>query len=56
VFGDDVTRSESGKEKLQQLAELNVKELSTSLSDEEKQEQDELRSILPTEASTTSEP
>jgi energy-coupling factor transporter ATP-binding protein EcfA2 len=56
VFGDDVTRSESGKEKLQQLAELNVKELTSSLSNAEKQEQDELRSILPTEASTTSEP
>jgi predicted ATPase len=56
VFGDDVTRSESGKEKLQQLAELNVKELSATLSEEEKKEQDELRSILPTEASTTSEP
>lgn len=56
VFGEDVTRSESGKEKLQQLAELNVKELTSSLNEGERREQEELRSILPTEASITSEP
>lgn len=56
VFGNDVTRSESGKEKLQQLAELNVKELTSKLTDEERREQQELRSILPTDASILDEP
>lgn len=56
VFGDDVTRSESGKEKLQQLAELNIKELTSALTEAEQRAQEELRSILPTEASITSEP
>jgi predicted ATPase len=56
VFGDDVTRSESGAEKLEQLAELNVKELTGTLTVDEQAEQRELRAILPTEASTTGEP
>jgi len=55
VFGDGVTRSDSGQEKLERLAELNTRELVTSLSDEEKQTQAELREILPTEA-VTAEP
>jgi hypothetical protein len=55
VFGEGVTRSDSGQEKLERLAELNTRELVTSLSDEEKQTQAELREILPTEA-VTAEP
>ncbi len=56
VFGKDVTRSESGKQKLVQLAELNVKELFRLLTEEEKAQQDDLRAMLPTEASTTDTP
>ncbi|HEX2692005.1 MAG TPA: AAA family ATPase [Kofleriaceae bacterium] len=54
VFGDGVTRSESGQEKLERLAELNMRELVGTSSDDEKQAQTELREILPTEASITS--
>jgi predicted ATPase len=54
VFGDGVTRSDSGQDKLERLAELNMRELVGSLSDDEKQAQTELREILPTEASVTS--
>lgn len=54
VFGDGVTRSDSGQEKLERLAELNMQELVGSLSEAEKQAQAELREILPTEASVTS--
>jgi predicted ATPase len=54
VFGDGVTRSDSGQEKLERLAELNMRELTGSLTDDEKQAQAELREILPTEASVTS--
>lgn len=56
AFGEDVTRSESGKEKLEQLAELNVKELTGALTEEEKTQQAELRDTLPTEASITNAP
>ncbi|HET7501514.1 MAG TPA: AAA family ATPase [Kofleriaceae bacterium] len=51
VFGEGVTRSESGQEKLERLAELNMRELTGSLSDDEKRAQSELREMLPTEAS-----
>jgi energy-coupling factor transporter ATP-binding protein EcfA2 len=54
VFGDGVTRSDSGQEKLEHLAELNTRELVGSLSDDEKQVQAKLREILPTEVSVTS--
>lgn len=54
VFGEGVTRSDSGQEKLERLAELNTQELIRSLSDDEKQAQAELREILPTETSVTS--
>lgn len=56
VFGDGVSQSDSGQEKLEQLAELNTQELFGSLSDEEKQKQAELREILPTESSVTHDP
>jgi len=54
VFGDGVTRSDSGQEKLERLAELNTLELVGALSEEQKQAQAELREILPTESSVTS--
>ena len=54
VFGDGVTRSDSGQEKLERLAELNTQELVGTLSEQEKQAQAELREILPTESSVTS--
>lgn len=54
VFGAGVTRSDSGLKKLERLAELNTQELIGSLSDDEKQAQEELRKILPTEAAVTS--
>lgn len=53
VFGDGVTRSDSGQEKLERLAELNTLELVGALSDEQRQAQAELREILPTESSVT---
>lgn len=54
VFGDGVTRSDSGQEKLERLAELNTQELLDSLSVDEKRVQAELRKILPTEVSVGS--
>jgi len=54
VFGDGVTRSESGQAKLERLAELNMRELIGTLSEDEKRVQTELREMLPTEASVTS--
>gem|GEM_PF-181589 len=43
-----ITRSEEGKHLLEQLAELNRKELEQGLSEEEEQEQERLRAIFPT--------
>ncbi|MDQ3011122.1 MAG: AAA family ATPase [Acidobacteriota bacterium] len=48
LFGKDVGRSESGKEMLQRLAELNVKELQAGLSHPEVVEQQSLRASAPT--------
>ena len=48
VFGR-ITRSEEGKRLLDQLAELNLKEIEKGLSPEEEQRQEELRAIFPTE-------
>jgi hypothetical protein len=53
VFGEGITRSDSGQEMLEQLAELNTQELLGSLSEAEKHRQAELREILPTAASVT---
>lgn len=50
AFGEDVTRSEESKKRLQRLAELNRKELHKGLSDDEKKEQEDLRATLPTSA------
>lgn len=50
AFGATVTRSESGRERLQRLAELNRKELTGGLNAKERSEQDRLRASLPLEA------
>jgi nucleoside phosphorylase len=48
VFGQGVTRSETSKQMLRKLAELNQKELDAELSPEEQAEQESLRRVLPT--------
>jgi hypothetical protein len=53
AFGDGVTRSDSGKAKLERLADLNTRELSGNLSPEERREQGQLRAIMSTDASVT---
>jgi len=45
-----VTRSEAGEKKVSRLAALNLKELDEGLSPEEREEQAELRNILPSDA------
>lgn len=52
LFGLTETRSEEGKEKLERLAHLNVQEVFQGLTDEEKKEQEELRSTMPTASNT----
>lgn len=52
LFGEDVSRSEESKQLLQRLAILNRKERRGTLSKEEREEQQHLRSILPTAADT----
>jgi len=52
AFGNDVNRSESSKEKMKRLAQLNQKSLRETLTDCEQNELTELRSILPTSAGT----
>jgi hypothetical protein len=47
-----VTRSEAGQKRLQRLGELNIKEISEGLTDEEIEEQVRLRAALPTSATT----
>lgn len=48
VFGADVTRSISGEQRLERLAELNFKELDDTLTSEERREQENLRAMMPT--------
>jgi predicted ATPase len=55
AFGENVTRSEESKKKLQRLAELNIKELQKKLTANELEEQKQLRAILPTTAHITPE-
>lgn len=52
LFGEDVARSEKSKQRLQRLAELNIKELRRGLSAAERKEQATLRADLPTAAMT----
>ena len=51
AFGNDVVRSEAGKQKVERLAELNTKELDDELSEPEEAERLELRRELPSRAS-----
>lgn len=53
LFGEDVGRSDAGKELLQQLAVLNVKEVNQGLSKTEKKKQQELRATFPTSQPAT---
>ena len=53
LFGEEVTRSEQSKEKLNQLARLNRKRLTTCLSPSEQSELEHLRTALPSSPNTT---
>jgi hypothetical protein len=48
AFGEGVTRSETSHANLERLAELNLKQLKTSLAPKEKEELEELRAMMPT--------
>lgn len=48
LFGEDVGRSEKGKEMMQELAELNVKEVNFGLNKIERAKQQKLRAAFPT--------
>ena len=48
LFGDDVGRSEKGKEMMEELAELNVKEVNFGLNKTERARQRTLRGAFPT--------
>ena len=48
AFGADVTRSDESKKRLKRLAELNRKELREQLSKDERNEQEKLRTMMPT--------
>ncbi|MEQ9367489.1 MAG: AAA family ATPase [Coleofasciculus chthonoplastes F3-SA18-01] len=48
AFGADVTRSDESKNRLKRLAELNRKELHEQLTEDERNEQEKLRSMMPT--------
>lgn len=52
-FGEEVTRSETSKNKLVELAQLNRAILARPLTDEEARRLAELRATLPTESATT---
>lgn len=49
AFGENVARSESANDKLNELAELNIKSIMGQISLDEEQQLTELRSIFPTE-------
>ena len=49
AFGDNVARSESANDKLNELAELNIKSIMGQISPPEEQKLTELRSIFPSE-------
>ena len=50
AFGADVTRSDESKKYLQRLAQLNCKELREELTEDEREEQQKLRAMMPTSA------
>jgi hypothetical protein len=49
LFGITTTRSDEAQDKLQRLAELNLKEVFEGLNADEQHEQTELRAMLPTQ-------
>ena len=53
LFGEEVTRSEHSKEKLEKLARLNRKRLSTPLSPTEQRDLEQLRAAMPSSPSKT---
>ena len=53
LFGEEVTRSEHSKEKLEKLARLNRKRLSTPLSPTEQRDLEQLRAAMPSSPSNT---
>ena len=53
LFGEEVTRSEQSKEKLDRLARLNRKRLRKKLSGKERRELEDLRATMPTRPNTT---
>lgn len=53
LFGEEVTRSERSKEKLERLARLNRKHLRTRLSDEEQRDLERLRATMSTSPNAT---
>ena len=53
LFGEEVTRSEHSKEKLEKLARLNRKRLSTALSPTEQRDLELLRATMPSSPSNT---
>lgn len=55
LFGEEITRSEQSKEKLERLARLNRKRLRTHLSGEEQQELELLRASMPSSPNATAE-
>ena len=48
AFGEGVTRSDSSQKNLERLAELNIKQLKTSLAADEREELQRLRATMPT--------
>jgi hypothetical protein len=52
AFGENVTRSRAGKDRLRRLAELNLRALREPLSPDEQRERDSLQASTPTAAET----
>jgi energy-coupling factor transporter ATP-binding protein EcfA2 len=55
LFGEGITRSDAAKQRLERLAELNLKEVKKGLSAAERKEQRALRASQPTAAMTAAE-
>jgi energy-coupling factor transporter ATP-binding protein EcfA2 len=55
LFGEGVSRSDAAKQRLERLAELNLKEVRRGLSAAERKEQQALRASQPTAAMTAAE-
>ena len=55
LFGEDVTRSEHSKERLERLARLNRKRLKAPLSSDEQSDLERLRASMPSASSNTAD-